>query len=257
MLRLILVIVALSILLSGCVATKVMVGISEPNLAEIKPLDKRSKAEKILGKRLWHVGVADGLTFDIYQYEEDKPPRPSLGVLVLVMEFITFGIGELQDKQPPWLLTPVKQVAVAYDGQDRVVFVSTPWPVEAVGPCRRQRYLIPADYGVPVTASPEPLIGLARSTPNTAKLELQGHLFGWYPVSVDGHEFKEKVVELPSGKHEISDRGVVANVELMPGRLYRMNSKLFSEYNKKSKWIHFIEDVNSGEALHCVPPGLY
>lgn len=252
MFRFILVIMALAFLMSGCTPIRMAVGVSEPNLTEIKPLDRRSDAEKILGERLWHVGVADGLTYDIYQFESEQPPRPILGVGAIVMDFITLGLFELS-MHP----REAKQVAVAYDSQERVVFVSKLWPVIPDGPCRRQRYLIPADSGVPVTASPKPVTGLARSTPNTARLESgDWSLFGWYPISVDGHEFKEKVIELPSGNHEIRYFGFVTAAELLPGRVYRLKTESFFGY-KKSKPFFFIEDVNTGEAVQCVPPVLH
>jgi len=256
MFHFILVIMALATLMSGCAPIKMAIGVSEPNLTEIKPFDRRSDAEKMLGERLWHVGVADGLTYNIYQFESDQPPRPMLAVGAIVMDIITVGLFELSVQ--PRNLTEAKQVAVAYDRKERVVFVSKPWPIMSVGPCRRQRSLIPADSGVPVTARPEPVVGLARSTPSTAKLGLMKHLFGWYPVSVDGREFKGNVIELPSGNHEISSRywGSFATVELLPGRVYQLKTENYYGY-KKSKWFFFIEDVISSEVLQCIPPVLH
>ena len=253
MFRLILVGMVMAIHLSGCAPTKVMFGVSEPNLAEIKPGSQRSDAEKVLGKRLWHVGVADGLTYDIYQFESEQPTRPMIGVGVLFADIIT--LGELELSVHPQDLTPAKQVAVAYDVQGRVDFVSKPWPVEAVGPCRRQRSLLPADSGVPATVRPGSISGSSGSRENVSKLDVDvwGIPRWMMVVSIDGNEFKGNVIELPPGHHEIIYHGRPATVELLPGRRYRLGREHFFGY-KKANSFYFIEDVDSREILHCVPP---
>ena len=128
MMRLILVIMALATLLSGCAPTKKMFGVTEPNLAEIKPGVQRTDVERILGGRLWHVGVAGGLTYDIYQFESEQDAQPILGVVGLGLDIFSFGALDFQHH--PRDLTPAKQVAVAYDVQGRVTFISKPWIVQ-------------------------------------------------------------------------------------------------------------------------------
>jgi hypothetical protein len=252
MFRFMFVIMALATLLSGCAPTKKMFGVSEPNIAEIKPGVARSDVDKILGERLWHVGVAEGLIYDIYQFESEQDAQPILGVVGIGLDIFSFGALDFQHH--PRDITPAKQVAVAYDVQGRVTFVSKAWIVTTVGPCRRQRSRLLADSGIPVDARPEPMPGLSS---DSAALTSQLGIYFWISsetITVDGHEYKESVVSLPPGRHEVTYySGAVADVELFPGRFYRLNSENFAGFARARRF-YFIEDVDSREVLHCVPP---
>lgn len=251
--RLIFVIMALAMILSGCFPTKTMFGVNEPNLAELKPGTNRSEVEKNLGERLWHVGVAEELTYDVYQFESEQPAKPISGVLILAFDFFLLGGPELG--YHPRDLNPAKQVAVAYDSLDQVVFVSKPWSVEFVrGPCRRKRSLLPADSGVPATARPKVVIELAGSTPSTARMEMDF----WDPwgvaiIRVDDYEYNKKSIELSPGSHKVEIYGPGETIELLSGRIYRIKNESFVGY-ERSHPFRFIEDVESREVLQCVPP---
>jgi hypothetical protein len=234
------------VLLSGCAATSMIVGVHEPNLSRIQPTDQRSQVEKTLGERLWRAGSADGLTYEIYQYEEARPAHPILGTIGLGLDVLSFGVLEAEAGDARQLFAPVKQVAVTYDDQDRVVSLSRPWSVDAVGPCRRMRSLLPADSGVPPTAQPAPRADRTASASRVATLK-----FAWldrgFVMSIDGRKPEARVLELAAGLHKVND----AAVELLPGRLYRMKSDLFIPQPGESVTIVWIEDTESGETLHC------
>ena len=257
MFRLIGVTIVLAIFLPGCAATKTTIGIDGPDFTKIKPGTQRIDAEKILGKRLWHVGVADGLNYDIYQFEAEQNADPMLGAIILGLDFISLGSFELELNDPLNFMR-VKQVALAYDDQDRVAYVSNPWLLDKeVGPCRRQRYLLQL-AGVTTKPRPEPLTGLALSSPSNAKLDMDIPWNEKIVASVDGHELEDSSVELPSGHHEVKvdydgGRTDTATVELLPGRFYRLKLKKIYGYARMHPF-YLIEDVNSGEVLHCVPP---
>ncbi len=241
------VIMVLPILLSGCFPTKVMVGVDEPDLAEIKTGSERIVVEKILGKRLWYVGVSDELSYDIYQYDKERPAEPLLGIAFLGLD--VFTLGSLDLMAHPGDFGHAEQVAVAYDNQDHVAFVSKPWPAQDVGPCRRQRYQIPKDAGVPADTHPMPLQGLSGADLNTAVLE-DGDL---EVEAIDGQVPKEKVIKLLPGYREVKHHGYVATAEFYPGRHYRMEHEHFYGYEGYSPFI-FIEDVGSRETSLCLNP---
>ncbi len=108
--------VILILLLSGCAATSMMVGSSEPDLTRIHLTDQRSQVERILGKRQWRLGSADEflLTYDVYQYDVERPARPFVGVIELGLDVISLGTLEFNVADVR-KFTIVKQVAVAYD----------------------------------------------------------------------------------------------------------------------------------------------
>lgn len=251
MLRSTLLIMALAVMLSGCIPAKILVGVREPDLADVKPGIPRADAEKILGDRYWHVGTGDGLTYDIYQYEQEKAPNPLLAAIGLGVDYITVGLLELclsvSDLEDFELSS---QVVVAYDAQDLAVFVSKPWEALFVGPCRRQRQAVPANSGVPANVRPSPQKGLAVSKPDFAKFDDKIRAV----ETIDGRVPEEYVVELPPGRHLIRYyHGDVAEVELMPGRLYRLTRKSYCGYARSNPF-YYLEDVDSGEVLHCNAP---
>lgn len=255
--------VALGLLLSGCRATSIMVGVSEPDLATIRQGDQRSHVEKTLGKRLWRVGSAGELTYDIYQYQKERPAQPFLGATGLFMDYITLGMmeGNLVDVKE---FEPAKQLSVAYDEHDRVRFVSQPWFVRAVGPCKRMRCVVPPDSGVPSAAGPLPVAGEFGTAPPPAIPEVDRQI----QVRIDGHQAEKRVVELPPGRHTLnysaalggsvmlgpmirSYDGVFADVELLSGRLYRLKRDRFYPGVGIRVDIFWIEDADSGEVLQC------
>jgi len=255
--------VVLILLLSGCAATSLMVGVSEPDLTKIQPADERSHVERMLGERLWRLGLADGLTYDIYQYKATQPARPVLGTVALGLDVLSLGIMEF-NLRDAMKARPVSQVAVAYDEQDRVRFVSQPWDVAAVGPCRRMRSLVPADSGVPSTIHPCPMAHRVSSASEVAILELDRQLH----VMIDGREIEGHVVELPPGRHAVDYSAILGGshlygavllpydetfgyVEVLPGRLYRVKRERFYPGYRERADVFWIEDVDSGETLKC------
>ena len=258
--------VALMLLLSGCYATSVIVGVREPDLTSIQTGDQRSRVESMLGKRLWRPGLADGLTYDIYQFEAGRPARPLFGAMGLGLDVLSMGIMEFNTKDLR-KFAPAKQVAVAYDEQDRVRFVSPPWLVKTDGPCKRLRSHLPADSGVPSTARPSPGVHLDGSASEVATLELDSQI----QVTIDGRKIEGRVVELPPGRHTVdysaalggsilygaillSYDDILADVELVPGRRYRLKrDRLYPGYQQRAD-VFWIEDVESGETLHCAWP---
>jgi len=246
------------VLLCGCAATSIMRGATEPDFSKVQPADKRSHVESALGERLWRVGSADGVTYDIYQYEADRPAQPLRGAGFFVAEAITFGTEELELGlfRESW---PIKQVAVGYDAQDRVRFVSSPWSVNAAPPCRRMRSLLPSNSGIPSTAHPSPM-----ADPGAPASELAIVRIGWgyrgIGLTVDGHKADKRVFELSPGHHKVNAEptsilhtGSDADVELFAGRFYSLKS---DSYMTPSEFVDFywIEDVDSGETIHCFDP---
>jgi hypothetical protein len=241
-----------------------MVGVREPDLTRIQPGDPRSQAERMLGKRLWRPGSAEGLTYDVYQYEAGRPAEPLWGTAVLILDVYTLGMAELPAADAR-KFAPVKQVAVAYDEQDRVRLVSQPWQVPGgtFEPCRRMRSVLPADSGVPSTAHPSPTDRPPGVALEVAILELDSPIH----ATIDGRKVEGSVVELPPGRHTVDYQASLggsvmygatvlsrygsAEVELLPGRLYRLKHKRFYGWPRKRADIFWIEDVDSGETLHC------
>lgn len=246
-----------------------MVGNSEPDLTRIQQNDPRSQVERIFDKRLWRPGSAEGLTYDVYQYEASRPPEPLWGIFVLGLSVYTLGMLELLQVGAGDETASVKQVVVAYDEQGRVRFVSEPWavPEGKFGPCRRMRSVLPADSGVPSSAHPSPADGPTGVALETAILELDGRI----EATVDGRKVEGQTVELPPGRHRVdyqaslggsvmsgpmfSSYDASAEVDLLPGRVYRMDTKRFYGASSRAD-LFWIEDVESGETVYCAWPRL-
>ncbi len=253
-------VVALS---AGCAAKSKTLGVREPDLARIKPTVSRSEVEKTLEHPRWRAGSADGLSYDIYEYKSAQPPQRLAGVVTLGFDLFTLGLVEynLADMVKNG---PASQVAVAYDGDDRVRFVSRPWPVgpDTVGPCRSSRGLLPSDSGVPSTAHPSPQPGRASSV---ATLRV-----GRRPqVTLDVRKVDRHVVELPPGPYAMNcdvrtERCVLcdasslfscnagyANTELLAGRVYRLRrTRLYFGFERED--ILWLEDADSRETVRCI-----
>jgi hypothetical protein len=76
-------------------------------------------------------------------------------------------------------------------------------------------------------------------------------------VTIDGRRFEGRVVELLPGRHAVNySAGAVyllcndifANVELLPGRLYRLKRERFAT-GYRDEHVFWIEDVEGGETL--------
>lgn len=253
-----------ALLLAGCTATRTAVGVREPDLAAIQPGDPRSKVERILDDPLWRAGSADGLTYEIYQFKKGEPPAPLGGATVLFLDIFTFGLLELEQAGAHEKFGPVKQVAVAYDAEGRVRSVSAPWdvPEGVYGPCRRMRSLIPEDLGVAPTERPSPVAAPADAAAKVAVLEVDGAV----EASVDGRKVAGGSVTLPPGRHRVDYEATVggsailgsmitthrgsAEVELLPGRRYRLDTTRLRGWNARAD-LFWIEDVDSDETLYC------
>lgn len=264
--RLIFAQVLLILVLSGCAAKTELIGIKEPDLTKIRPKNHRIQVERILGKRLWHLGTADGLTYDIYQYDAEHPARPVAGIFILGVDYFFLGMPEGVFHDSLTQFQDVKQVAVAYDEQDYVRFISKPWEVPAPGPCRRMRCLLPADSNVPLDARPSPMVQEGGVVSETATLEIDKKIH----VIIDGRKIEERVVELSPGHHAVSFSselggsfmlgsmslsydGMSTDVELLPGRRYRVKTKRYHGWGTRAD-AFWIEDVDSGETLYCAWP---
>lgn len=251
----------------GCAAFSTAIGHSEPDPTKIQAGDTRNQVEHILGYRLWRPGSADGLTCDIYEHEVEKPAHPIVGAVVLFFDVFMAGAPEilLHDAQR---FADVKQVAVVYDEQDHVQFVSKPWPVDGtVSQCRRMRSVLPKNSGVPPAARPSPTDRPGGAASEVAVLELECGSC----ATIDGHKAEGPVVELSPGRHTVTYQTTLgvsitmgefehsyhfsADVELLPGRLYRLKHERFYGWPSKYADLFWIEDVNSGETLYCVWPG--
>lgn len=254
-------VVVLSFTLFGCRATSVIVGESEPSISNIQLGDPRTKAEKVIGKPLWHAGIADGLTYEIYQYTAERPAEPWIAPLVLLYYPMTLGMLELLAIDAKEF-DQVKQIAVAYDAEGFVRVVSEPWLVSDLGACRRMRSLIPSDSGIPVAAKPSPQGD--QIVPASTRASL--HMVKPSYATLDGHGVDGPVVSLAAGHHTLryavcdSTKGwgplsrmkgpcreIVWDFELLPGRVYRLN--------REDYWppatVAWIEDIDSGETIQC------
>jgi hypothetical protein len=251
------------LLLSGCRSTSILIGVREPDIIKIQLGDQRSQVEKILGKRLWRPGLSDGLTYDIYQYALARPAQPALGTAGLFLDYITLGMLEAELADVPEF-EHVKQVSVAYDGQDRVRFISQPWLVTRAGPCRRMRVVIPADSGVPPAARPLLVADQSGSPSEVATMELDNQIH----VEIDGRQVEGRVVELSAGRHtlnydanlggsimygsmSLSYKNTFADFELLSGRTYQLKMDRFYPGAGNRVDIFWVEDTDSGETLKC------
>jgi hypothetical protein len=258
----------LTVLLTACAATTRTIGIREPKLTSLNVGDTRAQVEGRLGKRLWRPGSADGLTYDIYQYQAALPAAPWWGVFGFAMDFFTLGLSELTFREGMKSL-PLKQVAVAYDEMDRMRFVSQPWgvPTGLVGPCAATRSLLPGNSGVPATASPT----IEQAAVGSRLVTLD---FGSTHVRdislIDGVKPKERFVELPPGQHTVKFNGRLGGsvllsaarltsygdsleVQLLRGRVYRLKHQRVRSLEARAD-VFWIEDVHSGETLQCASP---
>ena len=235
------------LLLSGCYATSLMIGATEPDLTKIPLGGHRSQAEEVLGERLWRLGLDGGLTYDIYQYKATREAQPISGAFVLAVDSFALGLTEMQYwEQRKFFL--VKQVCVAYDDRDFIRFVSQSWPVpdDTLGPCRRKRTLLPINSGIPLDARPSSAgTNQSDSASNLAIVEVDLNVSG----TIDNLKIdKPRVFELPPGFHTFKDDyGIGFSFELFSGRLYRLK-----DY-KVNRLLHllYVEDVNSGETIQC------
>jgi hypothetical protein len=246
------------------------IGIREPKLNALNAGDTRASVERRLGKRLWRPGSADGLTYDIYQYKAALA-APWWGAASFAFDFFTVGMTELAFSESLKFL-PLKQVAVAYDEEDHVRFVSQPWdaPKGTVGPCAATRALLPGASGVPATAVPSPIIDQAGVVSQLAMLD-----FGSNRVRaiarIDGVKPEGRMVERPPGRYTVSFDGRLGGsnlligahltaygdaleVQLLPGRVYRLKHQRFYAPPDTREDVFWIEDVHSGETLQCASP---
>ena len=249
-----------ALLLAGCAATRIATGVREPDLAKIQPGDPRSKVEQIREDTLWRADSAEGLVYNIYQFDRGQSPAPHWGAFMLLVDMYTFGLSELQQAGAHEQFGRVKQVAVTYDEEGRVQSVSAPWevPEGVFGPCRRMRSLIPKDAGVPPSARPPLPDGATEAT----ILEIDGRV----EATVDGRKVEGRSVTLPPGHHRVDYEATVggsamlgpmstthrgsAEVELLPGRRYRLDTTRFRGWGARAD-LFWIEDVDSGETVFC------
>jgi hypothetical protein len=253
-------------MLFGCRATSVIVGVTEPSISGIKLGDQRTKAEEVLGKPLWHAGLADGLAYEIYQYPVARPGKPGIAPFVLL--FYPFGLGLLELTHDTTEFEQVKQIGVAYDAENRVRHVSEPWIVSDLGACRRMRSLIPVDSGIPVAA--KPLLRNDQIGATSTRVRL--HLINPSYATLDGRGADGPVVDVAPGRHTLryavchgfkglgplsSKKGpcteVVFDFELLPGRTYHLNRK---DYYPPAS-VSWLEDIESGEVIQCSQELLY
>jgi hypothetical protein len=254
---------AMIILLPGCYGASLITGVSEPDLSILQPSGRRSLAEALLGTRLWEAGSAGGLTYDIYQYKAAQPIRPITGALFLGLDYVTAGLLEF-DVRDTARNAPAKQVAIGYDDQNRVRFMSQPWSLSGgtIGACRRMRSLIPADAGVPPDAHPTATSG----TPSAdATLELEKGIF----TKIDGQQVSGGTTSMSPGPHSVNYSNVPGggvmvsglriihfdatfeNVTFLAGRHYRLKSTRLYVGFESTEDLFWIEDSDSDEVLAC------
>lgn len=261
------VVMLLMLLLTGCTATSVLIGVREPKLSKLVTNAPRARVERTLGKRLWHAGSAEGVTYDIYQFKAAKGPRPVSGTIALGLDFFTLGLFEanISDLKR---YAPVKQIAITYDARDCVQAVSLPWTVTSPGPCRNRRSLVPADSGVPTNVRPPPLARLSDSDAQVAILQRERAIH----LTVDGRKLIERELRLKPGTHEVSFGSVLGGsvlygamflsyehtfgkVDLLPGRIYRVKTVRLYDLAPSREDFFWIQDMDSGETIGCTRPG--
>ncbi len=250
---------------AGCTVVRCLLGADEPDLAAIKLGASREDAESHLGGRLWSPGSADGLTYEVYQYDVERPSLPLMAFAALCIDVITLGFAEYGLAHAREF-APFKQVAVGYDGKDKVRFVSQPWTVadNKIGPGRRTRAALAS--GAALAARPEPGGDKSVRASHFAVLDLGS----WGGVTIDGRKAGGRRVELLPGFHRIKaeqeimvpgrllpsfpDYKVVADVELIAGHAYRADLKLFRGWPHGKAHVFWIEDLGTGEVLYCAWP---
>jgi hypothetical protein len=124
------------------------------------------------------------------------------------------------------------------------------------GPGSRMRCLLPDESGVPGTARPPPLTNDtgAPSEVATFKFPVVKGLFKNHPNTIDGRQIKGHVVELPPGQHQVAYGPVLAEVELLAGRVYCLREECFYPGYHETADLIWIEDEASDETLFCTSP---
>jgi len=236
--------------LFGCKAVSTTTGVREPDLTFLQHAERRVQVEKVLGRREWTPGSADGLTYEIYQFRAAQPSRPVLGAVILAVDALSFGSMEigLRDAND---FKPVKQVAVGYDDQDMVRFVSKEWLVDTPGPLRRMRSVLPKEANIPELARPVPQP--RQSDPAGQITILERELLT--KVEVDGSPLKGHQAKLEPGPHTVDysvgltrGHGVI---KMLPGRSYYIRSHHYITGYHTTGDLIWIEDQGSDEVLHC------
>jgi len=234
-----------------------MVGHRAPDVGSIVPGVTRADAERMLGVRLCRLGVADAVTYDVYQFDASRPANPAAGAAVMLADLFTLGLMETTPRahRRAW---PVRQVAIGYDDTNRIRFVSKAWAGTSTDcGCMRSRF--PSDTGIPATAIPAPLAGAATLDAT----------FAWdsaFTVIVDGHSVAGNPTRLSAGTHEIEFRSslrgsfmygasgngyaIYADVTLQAGRAYRLEHEPYSVASG-TRDVFWIRDTESNEVLHC------
>jgi hypothetical protein len=248
------VVVFLLPVLSGCYSTSLLIGVREPDLTKIQRGETRDQVEKVLGKRAWCAGTADGLTYNIYQYKPKRPPKPILGLVGYGLDYCSVGIIEYNILDVRTFASK-KEVAVAYDATNHVRFVSPAWRIDMGGPGSRMRCLLPDDAGIPATVRPTPLANAtnAGSTAATLRFPLFPGLF-YPPTTVDYRPIEGHVVKLPPGCHRIEYKTVIISVELDAGRVYQLKDERYYPGYSQGVTILWIEDEESNETIFCSFP---
>lgn len=272
--RIILVFVAITCAaLVGCGLNAVMWGVDEPDLTLVTLEKKRSDAERIVGRPLWRVGTEHDITYDIYQYEAAYPGMHDVGSHYAAgwatVAYLMFApVFELWLHVERTHLNRSKQVAIGYDTDNTVRFVSMPWeiPRETIGAARKMRSLIPPDAGVPLSARPAPLGRAAGVAPEDATLDVR--VPRRIIVLINGEAAKGRRLILPPGRHSMEvrppRRRVIADavtlgevselreIEFMPGRQYTLRYRKFNLGFMYVGEVLWIEDAASGEAIDAV-----
>jgi hypothetical protein len=243
--------------LLGCHATLVTVGHREQDLRPVQNAQNRTQMERVLGSPLWHPGATTGLTYEVYQFEAGRSARPFTGTMEFCLDAVTLGYTEAlygdTDLPPTY-----KVLAVAYDANNRVRFVSPSWLAKGPQPAWRMMSSVPDSSGVPKDVKPLPLIHWTGTNESEAMLELPwydrwGALFDMVHVTVDGRKTKGSLTSLAPGSHEVTfDMDYIVfseKIEVLPRRVYRLNIERY----RRNYWadITWIEDVQSREVLCC------
>lgn len=257
----------LTALQPSCAAVSMMTGTQEPDIANIHLGDHRSSVEKLLGAPLWSPGIADGVSYEVYQWEIERQPELGKASFALFADYLSLGLFEMTLKDVEEFECH-KQIAVGYDEQGRVYSVSPDtWYACEPGPCKRMRSRMPADSSVPPAARPPSVRSSDHSGEAMATLEVDSYI---HKVIVDGQPRSERDIALPAGLHSIAYatelggsimlgpmlqryRANFEGVELLAGRVYRLQTERFYFWGGRAD-VFWLEDVESKETLGCAVP---
>ena len=123
---LIVLVLCLIILSSGCSVGMAMVGKKEPNLGAVQVGATRGEVELQLGNAISSVTTEEGRRVDLYEYEIGNEPSGGRAIGHAVMDLLTLGVWEIIGTPIEAVQGKKYQISIAYGPDDRVLAINKP-----------------------------------------------------------------------------------------------------------------------------------